>query len=40
MSMALDLGWPPSEIRTLTQRDVAALDAEIKLRNRKAKRKH
>jgi hypothetical protein len=39
MSMALDLGWPPSEVRKLTQRDIAALDAEIKLRNRRNKRK-
>jgi hypothetical protein len=39
MAMALNLGWPPSEIRALSQRDLRALDLEIRKKNREDKRK-
>ena len=39
MAMALDLGWPPSEVRRLTQADLRALDMEIRKRNREQKKR-
>jgi hypothetical protein len=39
MSIALDTGWTPDVVRTLRPQDVAALDAEIRARNRAAKRR-
>jgi hypothetical protein len=39
MSIALDSGWPPSEVRAMSSIDLIAYDREIRRRNRAARRK-
>jgi len=39
MSIALDTGWAPTEVRAMSSVDLIAYDREIRRRNRAARRK-